>query len=402
MLLGRAKAVFSDAAHGLALKASAFIARAAFVLIVVPDLLVGELASYAFINATGVLIAMVLILGLNVELPRIIGDDFTIARHFFPWFYFVELISLGFFAAAVFVGGELAAIGFFSVTILGGRLLSGILRSIDAEYMERIQNLPWILFMAASLLVRPTTAFELINWMAISMHVVFIFSIIHASLTHPRSQEHHAYPTLLSLTRKGLLRGGIWLQISNLGLVGLQRGLILWPVWLGLELDLDEIALLLLVGGMFLQFGLIPVHRSYSRWCRKRPSDPGEWKMAVYTGVMLSIVLFLTYILALLVVNKFGFGIEQIPSFGVAAQAAIFFSLMPLLLLLRYFLWSLGLLEKEIAWISIGLFLTVGVVVYSLPAEIWFLAAAIPLLLVSGLATIQSKRAFISSLSSQD
>lgn len=182
--------------------------------------------------------------------------------------------------------------------------------------------------------------------------------------------------------------------LSNLFLLGFMRGLVLWPVWIGLGADLDEVAFAIAIGGVVSQFGLIPANRAYSRWCRLNPQYRGEWKKAIYSGLVLGLGLATVCLLGLLAVNWLGLLPPQVQSLPLLIQALVFFALMPAFRFVRYLSWSRGLLGSWIAILTGVMFLLVGAIVWFVPLDYWFITAAAVLIIGFVLVSLRSREFF--------
>ena len=393
MLFASVKRLLSDSVHGGMLKALALAARLTFFVLVVPYLLAGELAVYVFVNSTALIAATVLIFGLNEELPRVIEGDYAEAHPYLFWFYSLSGVSLVCIVLAVLVPGTITACVLLSVTLLAGRFLGGIVRSIDPAIHERLQNLPWVLFVGVTAITRPEMGAELIVTMACCMNVVQWLSLYQARSHRSDGIDYKPRYSLGALWKMALHQGSTRL-LSNLFLLGFMRGLVLWPVWIGLGADLDEVAFAIAIGGVVSQFGLIPANRAYSRWCRLNPQYRGEWKKAIYSGLVLGLGLATVCLLGLLAVNWLGLLPPQVQSLPLLIQALVFFALMPAFRFVRYLSWSRGLLGSWIAILTGVMFLLVGAIVWFVPLDYWFITAAAVLIIGFVLVSLRSREFF--------
>ena len=83
-----------DSVHGGILKSLALLSRLLFFVLVIPILLPGELAVYVYISSMALIMAIVAIVGLNDELPRVIGGDIRRARGYFRWSIFLSALVM--------------------------------------------------------------------------------------------------------------------------------------------------------------------------------------------------------------------------------------------------------------------------------------------------------------------
>jgi hypothetical protein len=393
MLFASVKRLVSDSIHGGLLKGLALAARLTFFVVVVPYLLSGELAVYVFVNSTALIAATVLIFGLNEELPRVIEGNYAAAHPYLFWFYSLSALSLTCITLAILFPGTITAGLLLSVTLLAGRFLGGIVRSIDAAIHERLQNLPWVLFIGITSLTRPEEGTQLIVTMACCMNAVQWYCLY---LTRSHRTEGIVYKSrypLAALWHMALYQGSSRL-LSNLFVLGFMRGLVLWPVWIGLGANLDEVAFAIAVGGVVSQFGLIPANRAYARWCRSNPLYRSDWKKAIYSGLVLGLGLAAVCLLGLAVVNWLGLLPPQVQTLPLLIQALVFYSLMPAFRFMRYLAWSRGLLGGWIAGLTGLMFMLTAMIVWYVPVAYWFISAAGVLLLACVLISLRSKEFF--------
>lgn len=365
---------------GGALKTLALLARVLFFILVIPILPEGELAIYVFVSSTAVIVATISILGLDEELPRIVAGDFNKARAYFLWFFALSFLALLALVATIVYPSVFLAVVLFSITILAGRYLQGLVRSIDAAIQERLQNLPWVLFMAVVLVLRLDRAFDLIVVMTIAMGVVqwYGFSLVKMR-QGGRKVSADSRVSLFSVIGLGLSHGISRLS-SNLFLLGFIRGPILWPVWLGIDVQLDQIAFAIAVGEVVSQFGQIPVNRAYARWCRSTPVERRAWRSAISSGVILGAALATISIVTLAIVALFNWLPPQVQSSSILAQGLVFYSLVPAFRLLRYILWSRGILGLWISGVTFSMFVVGGIIILAFAIDYWFLASVVVLI----------------------
>lgn len=379
MIYSYIRRIFNDSIHGGVLKSLALVARGLFFFLIVPNLLTGELTIYVFANSTAIIIATILILGLNEELPRLIAGSSGRASKYYFWFYILSLLSILGLGLVIVSPSTFTVCILFSIVVLAGRFLQGIVRSVDAAFQERLQNIPWILFAPLAGIIRPTNAIELIIIMTICMISVQWYCLLLVRGRGGGAGQNKSHHSLRFLIATGL-SSGLSRMFAVLCLTGFMRGLVLWPVWLGVGDDLDQIAFAIAIGGIVSQFGLIPANRAYSRWCRVKPKDHSDWKSAIISSVLLSLGLAAIALLFLFLVNYLELLPPQAESLLILAQALIFFSLEPAFQFVRYLSWSRAVLGGVIATVTLIMFILCAVITGFISMDYWFLSVAIVML----------------------
>ncbi len=382
--------LLKESLHGLTLKSFALLARVSFLIFIVPTLVQGELGIYIYISSTALIVATIGILGLNEELPRIVAGDISRAASYFTWFYILAVMLVVSLVVMVIYPGTLTGVVLLSLTLLTNRFLGGLIRSVDVAIHERQQNLPWVIFICIALILQIDTAFDLILIMSIAIIMVQWWSFISIRLVfHGDANDDIA--SLSNIVRQVLSNGAEKL-ISNLFVMGALRGPVLWPVWLGMGVNLDQLAFAVSLGEVVTQFGSIPVNRAYSRWCNFIPMHYKEWLNTLYGGMLLWVLLASVSVMAIFFAQYFDFLPKQAPDMGLFISAMIFYSLVPAFRLLRYLLWSRGILGIYVVIASFILFGISALIVFSLPVDYWFIASASLLLIVWLTLTAGSKK----------
>jgi hypothetical protein len=233
--------------------------------------------------------------------------------------------------------------------------------------------------------------------MACCMNVVQWFCLYQAKTHRDVDIDYKPRYPLTALWKMALHQGSSRL-LSNLFLLGFMRGLVLWPVWIGLAANLDEVAFAIAIGGVVSQFGLIPANRAYSRWCRSNPHHRSDWKKAIYSGLVLGLGLAAVCLLGLAAVNWLGLLPPQVQTLPLLIQALVFFALMPAFRFLRYLAWSRGLLGGWIAALTGVMFIITGAIVWFVPVAYWFISAAFVLALGCILIGLRARPFFPSEL----
>jgi hypothetical protein len=367
--------LINDSIHGGVLKSISLLARALFFVLVVPILGAGELAGYMYINSTALILSTIAILGLNEELPRVIAGNLGIARGYFKWFVSLNTVATLLLIVTLLLPSNALAILLFAFTALAGRFLNGVVRSLNPAVFEQIQNVPWVLFLICAATLRLDNAVELIIARSASMCLVqwYAFRVISRSKRQASSWEPTSLPAII---RRGLSRGISKLG-ANLLLLGVVRGPVILPVWLGLGGNLDTVAFAVAVGEMIVQFGIIPVNRAYAKWCRSIPTAHQDWVQTVTTCLALVVGLSAVSLLAVFILGFAEFWPSNIASSNMLSQASVFYSLVVAFYLVRYLVWSRGILEYEVILLSALMFIATVGIVLTIDMQFWFLSLAL-------------------------
>lgn len=381
-----------DSVHGGLLKSLALISRIGFFVLVMPILAEGELATYVFIGSTALLAAMVLVLGLDEELPRVVAGDVEIAKNYRGVFVTLSILSLVALFGMAIHPNKMLSIILFAMVITTGRYLGGLVRGLDAAVFERLINLPWLIFIVVVLALRFNVAYDLIIVMSVSMMTVQAYCFFSLGI-HKKSHCEESRTPTIKLVKSRMVEG-IPRLVSNLFFFGTIRGALLWPVWLSVDAELDEIALAIAVGEVVSQFGLIPVNRTYVRWCKNPPTRLSDWRYALIQGAMLSLLLTATSLIGLYVLARLNWLPHQINSLMTVSMALLYYSLVPVFWLFRYLLWSRALSSIWIAGVSLAQFLISGLIVVLVGPDYWFVALSGLLILVCMIIAAQVRTAF--------
>jgi hypothetical protein len=374
------------------LKLVALAARVLFFLLVIPKLQPGVLADYVFANSVSILGATLLVLGLDEELPRVIGGNKAKASAYMRWFYVLSAAGLvGISILLAFPGKNLAILAML-LTVTAGRILTGIIRSINPRVNEHIQNLPWAIFIAAVVVFDLSRSVEIIAAMTLSMALFQYWGVILVLKEGYKSIEVAPVP-LLALVRHGLSHGLSRLA-SNFCLLGLVRGPILWPVWFRLTENLDSIAFAIAIGEVVAQFGRIPANHAYARWCRDVPLLRSDWAGAVVSSLLLSIGLFVLSSVGFTILWELGWLPAQARNIDLQIQALLLSSTVPGFRMLRYLLWSRGVMGAWIAILTFSMLLLSVAVIYYIDIRQWFYVLTLITLAGLALMTVKSRRYF--------
>jgi hypothetical protein len=199
--------------------------------------------------------------------------------------------------------------------------------------------------------------------------------------------------SLPAIIRRGMRRGISKLG-ANLFLLGVVRGPIILPVWLGLGGNLDTVAFAVAVGEMIVQFGIIPVNRAYAKWCGRMPIAYQDWSRAVTTCIALVAGLSALSLLALFLLSFVELWPRGIASSNMLSQASVFYSLVVAFYLMRYLVWSRGILEHAVVSLTAVMFIATAAIVYTIDIEFWFLSLTIVTAIAVSMLVIIAKPAF--------
>ena len=342
-----------DSVHGGLLKSIALLSRLLFFILVVPVLLAGELTVYIYINSIALIIAIIAIVGMNDELPRIVSGDAGKARGFFRSSVVLNLAVMLLLLAMFIWPSVHLGIALFAVATIASRFVGGIVRSVDPAAYERLQNLPWVLFIICAVALQLDNAFDLLIARAASTVLVTwycLYAIDSQSRDGARTE-----PIALTVLFRRALSHGITKLVSNLSLLGISRAPVLLPVWLSMDADLDPVAYAVAVGEIVVQFGLIPANRAYAAWCRQPPTKLRDWYHAITLSLLLAAALAGLSIVILLIANTLRMLPEQAPGNAMLTQAFVLYALVSAFYALRYLVWARGVLEYRVVLLSVGM-----------------------------------------------
>lgn len=381
-----------DSIHGGTLKAIALLSRLLFFVLVIPVLLAGELTVYIYINSIALIIAIVAIVGMNDELPRIISGDAGKARGYFRSSIVLNIVVM-LLLLAMFVWPSVPlGIALFGVATIASRFLGGIVRSVDPAVYERLQNLPWVLFIVSAVVLRLDNAFDLLIARAASTVLVTWYCLFALGRQTPDGAKTAPLP-LPALFRRALSHG-ITKLLSNLSLLGISRAPVLLPVWLAMDADLDPVAFAVAVGEIVVQFGLIPANRAYAAWCRQPPTKLRDWYHAITLSLLLAAALAGLSIVILLIANAVQMLPEQAPGNAMLTQALVLYALVSAFYSLRYLVWARGVLEYRIVLLSLGMLAGCAVAILWVDIRIWFAACAGVAVIGFAALAVSSRRYF--------
>lgn len=356
-----------------------FSARLLFLLFVLPFLPSGELARYLFITSIAVLCGRILLLGLDSELPLVVRGEVCRARSFFP----VIMIGWSSLILIALVGaGYKNGNWFLYASLLGlasaiGLYLGGVIRTISPAGFEKLQNLPWIIFGIATLSGRYSTAENLTVLRVVCLVAAQVLIVLMLRVYGKFSVS--GMLRLFMQLQRSIGKG--WSKlISNLTLIGIMRGFILWPAILPVAPVMDDMAFAVACGEALWQLGMVFAHRRYVHYSL----DPGLSSLQGSGAVSSSVVMVIAFICVTLatigLANVFSV-FPKAQSSWLVSQAAIFYPMLCGYCVLRFLLWSIRRYEWLIISIQVGIIILQGIFIFFMDPIYWMSASAIAALL---------------------
>ncbi|MGI9258388.1 MAG: hypothetical protein ACR2QQ_06110 [Gammaproteobacteria bacterium] len=377
--------IVSESLHGGLWQTASFASRLLFLVLVMPFLPSGELASYVFATSIAVLVARLLLLGLDDELPLVVRADYARAKQLFPIVVFVWMLLPLIVGAGVVSGSWLPYALLLGTTGATGLYLSGVVRTLSPADFERLQNLQWVLFGLLAVTQLFSTAESLIvlrSVCALSTQLLIVFK-----------QRLFSLPSWQSMSK---LLAELWDNAqhswyklaSNLSLVGAMRGYILWPAALATGPRLDTVAFAVACGEALWQMGMVFAHRRYARFSELRDAVVGEGRSVIASAFVLVGAFSLVVLLGIWAVEYLGL-FPSAHSSRMVAEAALFYIFLAGFCLLRFLLWSLRKFEWTVIGILIAIISVQGAIVYFFEPDKWFpiatVACMLALMVISGL-----------------
>ena len=115
-----------------------------------------------------------------------------------------------------------------------------------------------------------------------------------------------------------------------------------------------------------------------------------DWREAVFSGLLLSAGLFAVSSAGIVALDLLGWLPKQASSIGLQIQALLLSSTIPAFRLVRYLLWSRGILANWIVALTALMALLAAAVIYSLDTSQWFYGLAALTLIGTALMAIKS------------
>ena len=356
--------------HGAFWKVLALLAKAAFVFLIIPRLADGVFGGYSLVSTVATLVAIGLSLGALEALPIVARGRKAVERSLASLFHLV-LIAAGLcLAAYAVIGGIVPIAAAVAAVNLSYLILSGILRSSRPHYYEMLTNLPTPLFVGLCVVVRIPDLEHLLLLFALANLVVVIGIGAWSGLLSTSRRRQRIYSA--AIARRLVYTGNIK-SISTILLLIDFRALILMPSILFGIVPADALATALTLAEAVWQLGMVVVNRNYSRYC----TGIGTLADSVKTASIL-LIGFVVLGCAFLLI-PIPFTIRQF-DWQTIGWALLFFGAMIALLELRYFFWSRGQYDYQIALTQIAIVIVQAIIVVTLPKSLWLPSAAAVLL----------------------
>lgn len=386
-IIESARNTLRDARHGAALKVFAVGCRAAFLFVIAPRLGSGELAEYVFLASVAAVLGRLIGLGLEEQLPLIVGGKTSEARLFTP--IVNMLITLQLVLTSIYLASPSAQVATALLTIcyVTTSFLAGLIRTIRVTGAERLRDLHWPIFFCLCLFPIQWTAVQLVALLASALMALQLLEIALnnvSGISHKISLRHARQA--IALVRIGVRRSSLKL-LSGANTLLLARALVLWPNLVTTHQNLDELAYAILLGEAFLQTAMIIVYRKYAAYCATHDSV----SQILSNGI--STVLLLCGYAAVCSLFIFGIGAADVEIAGFSAWETvawliIYFGCLAAYILLRYLVW----IHRDFDWFltlaEVVFVLVQGAVVYILPPELWPRIVALLALLCLPLAAL--------------
>lgn len=379
-MLAQTLSMVRDVRHGLALKFLALLSRAAFLFIVTPRLLSGELSRYVFLATIAVLAGRVMSVGMEEQLPLRVAGDMKNAREFAPLIVITAVIEVALAMLFWFTGDDVIVAVLLAVCYVTTSLFAGLVRSVNLEASERLRDLHWAVFAALCILPAVWSAEDLLALMAVSLMAIHILELRISGIDF--SVEGVNWRALVAVSVEQL--GRAWKKLlSSASLLLMVRAIILWPNALRLSDNLDDIAYALLIGEAFWQTSMVLVYRRYARYCVSQESVLAK-KRDARAAVLVLVLYALTIAAAIQLLGWFDVEIGRFSDWNAVSVFVIFFGLISSYLLIRYLTWALVDFDWRLPGFEFLFIASQGLIVFLLPSETWvFAIAASALIFVS-------------------
>lgn len=356
--------------HGAFWKVLAFVAKAAFVFLIIPRLPDGVFGGYSLVSTVTMLIAVGLSLGALDALPIVTRGRRVVEQGLAPLFHLVLIVAGLCLAVYAIAGGVYPIAAGVAASNLSYLILSGILRSTRPHYYELLTNLPTPIFVGlCALQTAPNLELLLLLFAIANLAVVACIGAWsgHLSASNRRQRAYSA-----SIVRH-LLRNGNIKSLSTILLLIDFRALILVPGVLFGTVPADALAMALTLAEAVWQLGMVVVNRNYSRYC----AGIGTLTDSIRTAGLLLIVFVIlgcvfVWLPIPLTIRRFDW-----PLIG---WALLLFAAMIALLELRYFFWSRGQYDYQIILTQFGIVAIQTLIIATLPEHVWLPVSAIVLL----------------------
>jgi len=119
-----------------------------------------------------------------------------------------------------------------------------------------------------------------------------------------------------------------------------------------------------------------------------------DWRGAILSSLILSVGLFVASSIGILLLDILGWLPRQASNIELQMQALLLSSTIPAFRLMRYLLWSRGILANWIALLTVAMAILAGLAIYSLDDTQWFYGLASLTAVGIALMAIKSSRYF--------
>lgn len=356
---GSAYTIFKGYSHGVILKLFGVLSKVVFLFVVVQTLDEGVFSSFFVILTGGTIIARILSLGSEEQIPLEGGTDQL--GQYLPLYIFLLALSSFAFGLVIFFSSVFTHLLLIALVFSQTFVFIGVLRVYGPRYYEWLTELPWVLFLLFNFIIDLRTLDALILFFSLSYVLTGVFVFLAAGVLR-LSLIVDVFSILLLAKRGGDK------VLSNLIVVMNLRALVIWATLFGYGVS-DRLTLAIGCGEAVWQFCTVVVFRNYSTYCTVGP----VFLRSLYTGgffiVMGVLVAFLLYFLQ---------GTDVLPilpkvDWGYVAAAVVCYSLYGAFYEMRYYYWSVGISRFVIIGCGLALFSLVAIPVYLLPELYWMI-----------------------------
>jgi hypothetical protein len=278
---------FNGYLHGTLLKLVSMLSKFYFFFFLVIDLDEGVFFDFFFILTIGVIAARVIAAGAEDQIPVDI-QVFSIDASGYLYIYQKLLIIFGISLLSIMLFDfywlfYLLSVVSFTATFY----FIGILRSYDPKYYELLTEIPWPLFVSISYIYELNSVNQFV--------MVFFGSYFSCHLLVYYKTNLGVYSKRdLSNVIATFLKGRSKI-VSNILLIFLLRGLVIWSGFLGMQKD-DSLAIAIAIGESFWQLCMVFVYRNYSVSCSEGAKYFRVWRTFFIFTIMLICFLIVLYL----------------------------------------------------------------------------------------------------------
>jgi len=371
----------AETGHGLALKLTAFAARAALLVAVLPNLVDGELAQYMFLTTVALLGSRVLLLGLDLELPLAIRGDTKKARDLSPGLLLGWLLTLCAIVLFTIQQDVVTATLILTFSLTSNQFLGGTIRTLSPQSFERLTNIPILIFTAAAIFFKADIAITLLLLRSATIIVVQVFVALRLQVLGLPTRERITY---LCAELKSGLRAGWRKLLSSLTLRAALRGFILWPKAIQSAALSDGIAFAVAAGDAIYQLGMVFANRRYAALAKQSDVQASDVKATLQNGFLLTALLVVVGITGIYCAQWVNL-LPAITPVAVLVQAVFFYAVLCLFTLTQFVTWTLRAHDWVAILAQLTLLLVQGIVCWILPIGMWLGSAAIAGLIITAI-----------------